>query len=254
MSTFPDVDFVDLAANPPEVDLSQIGNIPSSHMIHGPLSSTGTEDEDILSPIIESFQSIGLPFILWTFDDNGDDVSAIWDGPECEIVWENGHISRTVEAEKINFITCKWYTPSENDANETKGLGVEDDYPYNRLFPHIRHCTNPKMGAACGVYSAQPACDGYAPSEVTTPVFIRSKDGQKDVIIRSTRINEAILAKQVIAHDGDDVVYRVILGDDEEYTTINNELRTHSSNLFGEYEEVEVVGVRQSFIKGIITT
>lgn len=255
MNNFSNIDLVELATNPPVIDMAQIGDVSPTHRVHGPIFQLPDDDGGMtLSPIVDNLMEIENPFILWSYNESGETISVVWDGSNTDIYYEDGHITRTVTSDKTDFITCKWYAPSERDMNEDSDIFLHEDYLFDKAFPEIKQCTNPNpnMGVACGFPNHQPLCGFYESEIVKTPVHFKDKNSINSFKIREARVNNGTKVVQIIEEINDEITITTHKISEMSVETLTNQALECASNNFQELEEVEVVSLRESFIKGIM--
>lgn len=245
-----------------KVDLAILRDSPfvqkvnfENHVIHGPLHPLPSENEETtMQPYIEMVIQNRNPFIILSYNSNGEEISYVWNGPGSSVSIEDGHINPETDNRNPSYITCKWYAPSEDNIKENIGYTLPDNYLFDKPFPNIRQCTNPdpSMGIACGFAFDQPCCQEYEAEVVKTPVHFKDKNSDNSIITRDARINDGIRVIQIIESINNNETIRTYDTPSMPLESLIAEANDTAINNFTGVEEVPVVSLRKSFIKRII--
>ncbi len=257
MSSITDTDLYEIADNPPEPPEPEM-----QFFISGPVEPLFNADGvPVYAPYIDGMRNTGLPFILWSYDVDGQNISLLCEDPNStDIVIHPGHLEQRPGAEEEtsnDFVTCKWFAPSE--AAIANGAALPKNYPYDKSLPTINQCTNPDpcMGYACGFATHMPSCTMYEPDLVAVPVHFRFEAGEEteegSLYAQSVRVNSGMRAIQVIEKEGDEaVIVSGAVGDNETLNAAIEYVREESATRPGVAEEVIHQTPRKSFLKGLV--
>lgn len=174
----------------------------------GPHTISSEEGKNIIAERLSEWVQLhleqGRPFCLRTYNVDNKPIDIVWDGtgdPE----YRNEHtFEQPGRPETPPFVTCKWYTPSEEDL--THGASLPEEYGFNRVMVHHQKCNNPAMNthgmAVCGSAGYQPNCSVYEPDPLRTTFRAGFDDGHTEVLEAARLMNGIHTIQHVSISEG----------------------------------------------------